>query len=427
VRRRSTRGAGLAITTALLAVLVGSAMPASADQVSDGLWYFTRFNVQQAHDAGYTGAGVTIAVIDNQIYPQLPELSGADVEVQPDFGCKDAEGQPIPAATTDYAASHGSNVTALIAGNGVGYAGQRGVQGVAPKAKILFFSDGASATDTKDTAVTCDSYSGDPSAAAIAAAVKARVQIISISQAGPDTPQMAAAVARAVKAGIVIVAALSDTEPNTGAEFPAESNGVVSVQAIDSTGGVLTTNGVPNADPYTDVAGPGVGVLNQGGATSHSWQDQSLGDGTSFATPIVAGFLALVKQKYPQATGNQLIQSLIHNTGKSDHALAYDPKHLTGYGVAVLDHLLAVDPTKYPDANPLIASGKNQSPTAARIAGSAGSTPSPLPSAAKPAARSQPPAWLLPVLIGGGLLIVLAAIALVIVFATRRARRAPQS
>ena len=42
------------------------------------------------------------------------------------------------------------------------------------------------------------------------------------------------------------------------------------------------------------------------------WVSGSDRTGTSDAAPIVAGALALVKSKYPDATGNQLIQQLIH-------------------------------------------------------------------------------------------------------------------
>ena len=36
--------------------------------------------------------------------------------------------------------------------------------------------------------------------------------------------------------------------------------------------------------------------------------------GTSISTPIVAGFLAMARQKWPDATSNQLLQLLVHTT-----------------------------------------------------------------------------------------------------------------
>jgi hypothetical protein len=69
---------------------------------------------------------------------------------------------------------------------------------------------------------------------------------------------------------------------------------------------------------------------------------------------LVAGILASAAQKYPEATGNQLIQSLVHNTGPDDHELSYDPENGFGYGIASLSHVLREDPAQYDDENPLL-------------------------------------------------------------------------
>jgi len=418
--------AALVATVGVLVLTFGTPSTASANQTSDGLWYYTAFHVQAAHDAGVTGAGVTIAVIDDQLYPGLPEFVGADIVPQPALGCKDLQGNPIPTTSMDLAAIHGTNVTALIVGSGVGYGGARGVQGVAPKAKVLFFSTGSGSADDKNHKVTCKSFDGDPAAKAIVAAVAAGAQIISVSQIGDDGPELAGAVAGALRQGVVIVAGLRNTS-GTETQFPGQSNGVVGVQAIDSAGSIQTTDGASNVNPATKVAGPGVGILIQGGLTSKKWESQSTGHGTSSATPVVAGFLALVKQKYPKATGNQLIQTLIHNTGTADHPLTRDVANLFGYGVVSVTHMLKVDPTTYPDVNPLVSTAAGASPTAQQIAGKSTASPSPTASAGaagSAGSSAAPAASFLPVL-GGGiiLLLVVLAIVLVIVFATRRARQ----
>ena len=426
--RIRSRVAAVVATVGVVVLTLGSSSTASADQVSDGLWYYMAFHVQAAHDAGFTGVGVTIAVIDSQLYPGLPEFVGADIVPQPALGCKDLQGTPIATTSSDYAAYHGTNVTALIVGSGMGYGGARGVQGVAPKAKVLFFSTGSGSADVKDHRATCESFAGDPIAKAIVAAVAAGAQIISISQGGGDSQELAAAVAGALRRGVVIVGALSNKLTETDSEYPAKSNGVVSVQAIDSAGNIQTTDGSPNVNPATKVAGPGVGILNQGGGTDQKWESQSLASGTSNATPVVAGFLALVKQKYPKATSNQLIQTLIHNTGAGNHKPQFDTSNKFGYGFVSVTSMLEVDPTTYPDVNPLVSADAGASPTAQQIAGKSTASPSPTVSAgAAGSGRSSvaPAPSLLPVLVGGGiiLLLVILAIVLIIVFAIRRARR----
>lgn len=64
----------------------------------------------------------------------------------------------------------------------------------------------------------------------------------------------------------------------------------------------------------------------------------------------MAGALALVKQKYPTATGNQLIQQLIHNTSRDSMGW----QRVVGFGILRLDRMLATDPTGWPDVNPLL-------------------------------------------------------------------------
>ena len=264
--RIRSRLAAVIATVGVVVLTLGIPSAASADQTSDGLWYYTAFHVQAAHDAGVTGAGVTIAVIDDQLYPGLPEFVGADIVPQPALGCKDLQGNPIPTTSMDLAAIHGTNTSAVIVGSGAGYEGARGVQGVAPKAKVLFFSTGSGSGDANNLKVTCKSFDGDPAARAIVAAVAAGAQIISTSQGGRDSPELAAAVAGALRQGVVIVGALANKPAETDSEYPAKSNGVVGVQAIDSAGNIQTTDGAPNVNPATKVAGPGVGILNQGGA-----------------------------------------------------------------------------------------------------------------------------------------------------------------
>jgi len=97
------------------------------------------------------------------------------------------------------------------------------------------------------------------------------------------------------------------------------------------------------------------------------------------ATPIVAGMLALVASKYPDATGNQLLHSLIANTGSEEHEVRHDSVY--GYGIPNLTRMLAVDPTGYPDVNPLASDTPawDGDLTLADIAPTAPSTSSPAP------------------------------------------------
>ncbi len=89
-------------------------------------------------------------------------------------------------------------------------------------------------------------------------------------------------------------------------------NGVVGVTAIDENGNLQSEAGQPLALPQTTVVAagfdlPSVGVLGD-------WNGTAARTGSSNSAPIVAAMLALAAQKYPEATGNQLVHSLIATT-----------------------------------------------------------------------------------------------------------------
>jgi subtilisin family serine protease len=164
-----------------------------------------------------------------------------------------------------------------------------------------------------------------------------------------------------------------------------------------------------------------------GDTTTGSWDSAQNSYGASLAAPLVAGMLALVKQKYPAARGNQIVQSLIHNTTGSDHDLIRDTTNGFGYGPVSLSHLLAVDPAKYPDENPLMdkASGV---PTAAQVKEFATTaSPTPRPSATALANtggdKVQPSgSWLIVALVGVAVAIVVVAVLIIVVVSMRRTK-----
>jgi subtilisin family serine protease len=203
---------------------------------------------------------------------------------------------------------------------------------------------------------------------------------------------------------------------------------VIGVGAFGPGGDVmLAIDGEPATSSYVDVVAPGVQMLVQG--SSANWTDTSIIQGTSFATPIVSGNLALAIQKYPDATHDQIIQSLIHNTGSEPHELLYDSKGQFGYGIVDTISLLAADPTQYEDLNPLLNRSVEADdfggPTFDEVYGTP-ATASPSPSASdepSPPATDDPgedtdtgsPAWLPLALVGGGLALILIVSAIIIV------------
>lgn len=152
----------------------------------------------------------------------------------------------------------------------------------------------------------------------------------------------------AVVDGVIIVAAM----PNADSLFEGDlerMNGVVNVAAVDSAAQpAVDRSGAPLRYEDVDVVAPGVDVAGVG--FDGTWGLSSW-SGTSAATPLVAGVLALAMQKWPDATSNQLLQSLIRNTGSEPHELAWGDA--LGHGVANATRMMEEDPSQYPDENPL--------------------------------------------------------------------------
>ena len=79
---------------------------------------------------------------------------------------------------------------------------------------------------------------------------------------------------------------------------------------------------------------------------------------------LVAGMLALARQKWPDATPNQILQSLVHSGLNPDH----EWNQKTGYGAAALGSLVNDDPSQYPDENPILQKQGGSEPTAEEVA-----------------------------------------------------------
>ena len=80
--------------------------------------------------------------------------------------------------------------------------------------------------------------------------------------------------------------------------------------------------------------------------------------GTSYATPIVSGFVAVTMQRWPQASGNQVVQSLVKTASKSP----------SGQPLINPNGLDTTDPSQFPDENPLLDKFPGTEPSAQTVA-----------------------------------------------------------
>lgn len=406
------------LTALVLTALVGvaaaasGAAPAAAtagDQ--DGLWYYTATGLDRAHQTG-TGEGITVAVLDGPINPAAPDLVGADLLAHEVGQCTREDGTSIAGVGTNLDAEHATNVTSLIIGTGAGTGGQPGIRGVAPGASVLHY------------AVISDDCWDIDLAGGIDAAIDAGADIINISVATELDEGDDEALARAQREGVIVVAA-APNEAVTDLGWPAGANGVVAVASADAN---LQLKPDAVTSRQLGVVAPGVDIRILNGPDG-GWDTYRLQTGNSLAAPFTAGVLALIWSQHPDATANQVIQTLLRTTSGHDGQLARDDSW--GYGAVSALGALAVDPTTYPDVNPLLLDEPFLLPAYEDVV----DAPTPAPTPDTPDESTSPPpvdesadadeaaSLVMPLVLAGGALILLVVVVAVIVLTRRRPDR----
>ncbi|WP_183091935.1 S8 family peptidase [Mycetocola lacteus] len=363
-------GKGLAAAGAVAALVVGVSLPAhatapSSDQRTAGLWYVDAMGIPAAKAEGLTGKGIRIAVVDDGINLKAAELQGANITVHGNYCLNQDTGKPIPADSTDGSISqHGTSVVAMLVGNGRASDGGPGTVGIVPDAQIDFYAAGPIVSKEQEAAgwdQICPTgrdddgtFTGDSWEDAMNDAVDSGASFVSVSLAGSGLSFIDGLTQAASRGVTVVASARNPGNDSSGVgDFPAAGNGTVSVNAVGRDNKVIGQSdgfggGLQVGSGNTAVGAPGVRILSM----DAQWQP-TIEHGTSYATPLVTGALALASQKYPKATHNQLLQSLINTTDRSlrDGALSWESD--LGYGIASLPDLLSRDPSSFPDENPL--------------------------------------------------------------------------
>ncbi len=259
---------------------------------------FDRMHVEQAQGLA-TGKGAKVAVIDSGVMP----VEGLGVYA----------GLAVPGVSPNSLLSgHGTIVAALIAGP----------RGVAPDAQIfdvkVFDVEGADPSQGERPLTSAGIVAGID--AVIAANPQERFDVVNISLSVPvSDPALEAAIARLVTLPLVVVASSGNVEddgdtddsafegtPGSDADvYPADYPGVLAVSATPPGDEDPGTYVVPNRD--TDVAAPTAGAIS----VNATGQVCVVGEiATSWAAAEVSGILALLSEKYPRETPQQLVARL---------------------------------------------------------------------------------------------------------------------
>jgi len=227
-----------------------------------------------AHPAP-AGPPIKVGLIDGGIETLHPLLRDAGVHA---WGCG---GTKIPSA-------HGTAVASLLVGRSERF------RSAAPGATLY----------------AADVYCNDPIGGSIEAVAVAlawllgqQVPVVNISLVGPANRTLEQVVRRASARGMLLVAAVGNDGPAAPPLYPAAYPDVVAVTAVDVRGQVI-----PEAcrGPHVAFAAPGAEMAVAGlGGTPYT-----TARGTSFASPLVAGLLAMSMRRSDTMTANQAVAAL---------------------------------------------------------------------------------------------------------------------
>ncbi len=262
---------------------------------------------------GYDGSGVRLAILDSGIATSHIEFAGRIVacktEVVGTTTCEDDQG-------------HGTHAAGIAGAKGI----DGRAKGVAPS--VLFMVDKVLNSSSKG--FFSDIIAG------IDWATSNNAQIISMSlgtspvdgagtQSNCDSwyPSLTTAINNAVAAGVTVVAAAGNSG-TSGLGAPGCISSVIAVAAVDSSDTLASFSSRGVALKDHGVAAPGESLYStylNGGYTTMS--------GTSMATPMVSGTIALMLSKDPKLSPSDIRDILFSN---SDCVSGTCPNTNIGYG-----------------------------------------------------------------------------------------------
>ncbi len=253
-----------------------------------------RIGAPAAWAAGYTGEGVTVGVVDSGVDQTHPDLAGRE-RAERNFG---------ESPDNVDRAGHGTHVGATVAG-------------VAPGAKLLdakVFDDDGFATESSIIA-------------GMTWAVEQGADVLNLSLGAEDRPGVdpveAAVNTLSAEHGVLVVAAAGNAYRPGTVGSPASADAALAVGAVDGSDAMalFSSRGprVGDGAVKPEITAPGVGITAaQPGGGYAEW------DGTSMASPHVAGAAALLAQRRPEWTGAQLKAALVASATPSSDANPFD-------------------------------------------------------------------------------------------------------
>lgn len=287
---------------------------------SDGPGYH---NAVAAYQAGATGAGVVVGVIDSGIDPDSHEFTG---RIHPQSF--DATGSNRPLEDED---GHGTQVSRVIAAA----KDDRDIHGIAFNATILTLRADAAGSctipDPGEQEASCTFFdSAIANGINRAVDVGARVINLSLGGDGGITSSLRLAIQRAAAAGVIIIVSAGNERNDSPPDYdPLNPSPFAQALLANAPGHVIIATSVDDQDNISDFSnlagdsrnsvlsalGDAVCCIYENDAvkitTVNGQNFVSLFAGTSFSAPQIAGAAALLAQAFPNLTGGEIVELLL--------------------------------------------------------------------------------------------------------------------
>jgi subtilisin family serine protease len=311
------------------------AMPANRSRMAlDRREWPAESGVQPAHSAGVRGAGVLIGVLDTGVDADHEEFQQQRINYRyVSLHPNSAEWPPRDCRGFD-TDGHGTHVCGILGGQSVG---------VAPESQLYVAS--VIESETIFTSMTRTAHGLNWLFRQFARPDNEHVPAVLSMSLGfpaelPDVPSeqwqarlklLRTLLQNLVQANVLPIVAIGNDGPNTFG-FPGAFPEVVSVGAVDFDGRVADFSGggtVPGGNTKPDLAGYGVGINS---SLERDYDGRSVfkrQNGTSMATPYVAGIASLYRSLFP-AESVDTIKEMMLNAAQ---ALPY-PATRVGAGLA---------------------------------------------------------------------------------------------
>ncbi len=257
-------------------------------------WHHDAVNTYAGWNATMGDSDVLVAIIDDGVNYNHEDLAGKVTMLDMTLD--------EPEQTTNFGTGHGTHIAGIIAAtvdNGVGGAG------IAPDVSILslnVFEEGGSYAESADII------------SAINYAIEAGADVMNISLGSPVfNYAYEMAVNKAYYSGITICASAGNTGSNIK-NFPAAYSHTVAVAATTLNG---TRAYYSNYGPWVTISAPGTKIMStsyDGDPSDTSYYE--IMSGTSMATPVVTGAVALYMSKMGHVSPDEMLKVLKKSVNK---------------------------------------------------------------------------------------------------------------